>query len=86
MESLKDSLSNHSKTVTLTAPQIDFLMRMNAMFQQALNEVQEKIAAEYLRQLAVDNFKMSPSKDFHFDFHPEREFDNLVITEKADRK
>lgn len=86
MDSLKDSLHNHSQTVTLSASEIDFLMRINAVSQQLLNEIQEKLAGEYLRMLAVDKFKMSPAKDFHFDFHPEQEFENLIITEKADRK
>lgn len=86
MDSLRDSLQNHQKTVTLSGAQVDFLMRVNARAQEMLNQFQEAVASEYLHQLAVTQFGMNPNKDFHFEFHPEKEADNLTITERIDRK
>ena len=82
MNNLKDSLNENRKTVTLSASQIDFLNRVHQMMQLTLEQLKERVAAEYLHQLAVDQFGMDASKDFNFEFHPEREFDNLIITEK----
>lgn len=86
MESLRDSLDKHQKTVTMTSSQIDFLMRLNARAQKMFDDFKEMIAGEYLHQLAVDEFGMDPTKDFSFQFHPELEADNFTIIEKAPRK
>lgn len=82
MDNLRDSIRDHKKTVTLSAEQINFVMNINRYMQQQLDILQERLAAEVLRYLAVNDFEMDPKKDFNFEFHPERESDNLVITEK----
>lgn len=82
MANLKDSLGGNSKTVTLSVSQIDFLMRINKHLQIMLSDLQEKMASEYLHDLAIREFGMDNTKDFSFDFHPEKEFDNLTIREK----
>jgi hypothetical protein len=86
MDNLKDSLRDHKKTVTLTASQIDFLNRVHKWAQLTFEQLKEKIASEYLHELAIHEFGMDPNKDFHFDFHPEKEYDNLTITERLERK
>ena len=86
MDSLKDSLRDSSKTVTLTSSQLNFLSNVHNYVQSQLDILQERLAGAYLNQLAVDEFGMDPKKDFIFDFHPEKEHDNLTITEKINRK
>lgn len=86
MDSLKDSLRDNSKTVTMNARQIMFLDRLQKRAQAAVDQLMETVAAEYLSLLAVTDFGMSANKDFHFEYHPEREVDNLTITEKIIHK
>lgn len=82
MNNLRDSIKDHKKTVTLSGEQITFIMNINRYMQQQLDMLQERLAAECLRYMAVNDFGMDPNKDFNFEFHPERESDNLTITEK----
>lgn len=86
MDNLKDSLRDHNKTVTLNVHQIDYLNRIQKRTQAVLDQLMEMQAAEFLHYLAVHEFGMDPKKDFHFDYHPEKEFDNLTITETVERK
>lgn len=82
MDSLKDSLADHKKTVTMSATQINFLTRLQKRSQLALDQLMEILASEYLHYLAISEFGMDPGRDFGFEYHPEKEYDNLVITEK----
>lgn len=82
MANLKDSQNTTGKTVTLSAAQIQFLSNMHAYMQQQLDILMEQMAGMYLNHLSVSEFKMDPNKNYHFEFHPDREYDNLTITEK----
>jgi hypothetical protein len=84
MNSLKDSLNSKTETVTLSAEEINYLSHMNQYMQAKLDEMQEHFAGLYLNYLAVNKFNMDPRKNFHFEYHPERESNNLTITEKAE--
>lgn len=86
MDSLKDSLRDHKKTVTMSSAQVNFLTRINQRTQVMLDHLQEMQAAEFLHFLAVSEFGMDPNKDFNFEYHPELESDNLIITEKINKK
>ena len=59
---------------------------MHVYVQSQLDILQERVAVAYLNQLAIDEFGMDPKKDFKFDYHPEKEFDNLNITETIKSK
>lgn len=84
MTNLKDSLSSNTQTVTLSVEEVNYLTHMNQYLQVKLTELQEHFAAQFLSHLAVTKFKMDPNKDFHFEYHPEKEHGNLVITEKLE--
>lgn len=86
MNSLKDSLADGSKTVTMSAAQINFLERLRKRAQASLDMLMESVASEYLHSLAIDSFGMDPGKDFQFEYHPEKEFDNLTISERVVHK
>lgn len=83
MDSLKDSLNDNQKTVTLTPQQVQFLGHINHYLQNTLTQLQEHFAGQYLSYLAATEFGLDANKNFHFEYHPEREYDNLVITEKT---
>jgi hypothetical protein len=82
MSNLKDSLSSNTKTVTLSAEEVNYLTHINQYMQAKLDEIQEHLAGAYLNHLAVSKYGMDAKKDFVFEYHPEKEHGNLTITEK----
>lgn len=82
MANLKDTSNGTSKTVTMDLGDITFLGQMHAYMQQELDQLMERMAGMFLNYLAVSKFDMDSSKDYHFEYHPDREYDNLTITEK----
>lgn len=78
---LKDSIGSSTRTVTMSNEQIAYLQNMRAHFQQELDRIMEYQAAQFLRYIAVESFGADPNKDIRFQYHPERETDNLIITE-----
>lgn len=86
MANLKDSLSDSSKTVTLSEEDKAFLGHVNQFIQFKLDEIQQHIAGAILSRWAVEKFGMDANKDFQFSFDPEKKIDNLVITETIAEK
>lgn len=81
MANLKDSL-NDKRTVTLNAADLHVLGQLNAYLQQELDLLQNRMAGMLLNYFAVEKFGMDPGKDYQFEYHPDREYDNLTITVK----
>lgn len=84
MSNLKDSLSDNptSKTVTLSIDEVAYITHLQQYMQAKLTEIQEHLAGHYLSYLAVNKFELDPTKEFLFEYHPELESDNLIITER----
>lgn len=83
MSNLKDSLNTApvSKTVTLSADDVLYLTHINQYAQVELTKMQEYFAGQFLAYLSIHKFEMDPTKNYTFNFHPEKESDNLTITE-----
>ena len=82
MANLKGTDNNISKTGTMDLADITYLGQMHAYMQQELDTLMERMAGMFLNHVAVTKFDMNPNKDYHFEYHPDREYDNLTITEK----
>lgn len=81
---LKDNLNKNSKTVTVNAEDKSVLEYMNKLLQVELDMVQQRMAARFLNYLAVTKFGFEASNDLRFNYDPEKEVDNLTITEERE--
>lgn len=79
---LKDNLNKNSQTVTITTEDKSILEYMNKLLQVELDMIQQRMAARFLNYLAVTKFDFDDTNNLHFNYDPEKEIDNLVITEE----
>lgn len=81
MSGLKDSLNKKSKTVTISADDKAVLVYMHQFLQTELDMLQQRMAARFLNYLATEKFGFDGNADLRFNYDPEKEVDNLTITE-----
>lgn len=84
MSSLKDSLNKSSKTVTISAEDKAYLVYINQVMQTELDMLQQRMAARFLNHLAVTQFGFDGGLDLRFNYDPDKDTDNLTITESRE--
>ena len=67
------------KKYTMRGDQVIFLQGVNNYVREALEYAQQRIAADYLHNLAITEFGYAPNCDLRFNFDPTKETDNLEI-------
>lgn len=81
MGKIKNNLNQgRSRTVTLEASELEFLQQMHQSFQVELDRVQQQMAANFLRYIAVNKHEYAPACDLRFNLDPTKTEDNLEIT------
>lgn len=85
MGTLKDSLNlNESETVTLSRAEIQFLQQTAAFMQQELDRLQQAIATEYLKKIAVDRYGYNLNDKLEFKLDMKQYANNLEIIKHND--
>ena len=81
MGKIKNSLNlENTETVTLTQQEIAFLKSTAAYFQEMLDKMQQSMAVEYLKQIAVSRFEYSMNDELEFKLDMNKYSDNLEIS------
>jgi len=81
MSNLKDSLNKPSKIVTLSAEDKAYLLYINQVLQTELDMLQQRMAARFLNHISVEKFGFEGGTDLRFNYDPNKDIDNLMITE-----
>jgi len=85
MGAIKNNLNlENTETVTLTQQEIAFLKSTAAYFQEMLDKMQQSMAVEYLKQVAVSRFEYNLNDELEFKLDMNKYSDNLEIS-KVDK-
>lgn len=81
MGKIKDNLnSGRTRTVTLEKSELEYMQQMHDLVQAELDRVQNVMAANFLRYIAVNKHEYAPACDLRFNLDPTKAEDNLEIT------
>jgi len=81
MGAIKNNLNlENTETVTLTQQEIAFLKSTAAYFQEMLDKMQQSMAVEYLKQVAVSRFEYNLNDELEFKLDMNKYSDNLEIS------